>query len=99
MTNTRPGTSSCIARHTHYARYAPYYLCSMEEMPSEVFKYFMNGEHTVQHRTGLFTGIWTDMAIETTFMRFEKGRSGIITQTGYSQDLGIATLCMPAMVS
>ena len=54
-------------------------------MPSEVFKYFMNGEHTVHHRTGLFNGIWTDMvAIETTFMRFGKGRSGIITQTGYS---------------
>ena len=27
----------------------------------------MNGEHTVQHRTGLFTGIWTAIAIETAY--------------------------------
>ena len=67
------------ARHTHYARYALYYLCSMEEMPCEVRKYFMDGEHTVHHKTtGLFNGIWTDMAIETTFMRYGKGRNGII---------------------
>ena len=58
---------------TNTARYALYYLRSMEEMPSEGFEYFMNGEHTVHHRTGLFTGIWTDMVIETTFVRFGKG--------------------------
>ena len=51
------------ARHTHYTRYTLYYLCSMEEMPCEVRKYFMDGEHTVHHKTGLFNGIWTDMAI------------------------------------
>ena len=66
------------ARHTNYACYALYYLCSMEEMPCEVCKHFMNGKHTVHHRTGLFNGIWTDMAIETTFMRYGKGQSGII---------------------
>ena len=29
------------ATHTHYAHYALYYLCSMEGMPCEVRKYFM----------------------------------------------------------
>lgn len=61
------------ARQTNYARYGLYYLCSMEEMPSVVRKHFMNGEHTVHHRSGLFNGIWTEMAIETTFMRYGKG--------------------------
>ena len=88
------------ARYTHYARYVLYYLCFMEEMPCEVRKYFMDGEHTVHHKTGLFNGLWTDMGIETTFMRYGKGRNGIIgitlkpgtLKTGY-------TVCMPAMVS
>ena len=66
------------ARHTHYARYALYYLGTMENMPEDVSRHFKNGEHTMHHNAGLFNGIWTDMAIETTFMRHGHGRSGII---------------------
>ena len=56
--------------HTHYARYALYYLRSMEGLPIEVCKHFMSREHA----SGLLNGIWTDMAIETTFMRYGHGR-------------------------
>ena len=66
------------AGHTHYARYGLYYIRSMEGMPSEVLKQFMAGEHTMHHTAGLFNGIWSDMAIETTFMRYGKGCNGII---------------------
>ena len=66
------------AGHTNYARYGLYYLRSMQEMPSEVRKHFDNGEHTVHHTPGLFNGIWSDMAIEQTFMRYGKGRNGIV---------------------
>ena len=50
------------AGHTHYARYALYYLRAVEGLPIEVCKHFMASEHT----SGLFNGIWTDMTIATT---------------------------------
>ena len=34
---------------------------------------FLKGEHVMRHQSGLWNGIWTDMAIETTFMRYGKG--------------------------
>ena len=50
----------------------------MEAMPEVVRQRFVKGEHTMHHNAGLFIGIWSDMAIETTFMRYGHGQSGII---------------------
>ena len=58
------------AGHIHYAQYALYYLHSIYSMPEEVHKHFQDGEHTVHHTSGHFNGIWSDMVIETTFMRY-----------------------------
>ena len=66
------------ASHFNYARYGLYYLRAMAEMPEDVRQHFMKGEHTMHHNPGLFNGIWSDMAIETTFMRYGHGQSGII---------------------
>ena len=66
------------AGHTHYARYALYYLRTMEQLPPEVLKHFTAREHTMHHTPGYFNGIWTDMAIETTYMRYGHGRKGIV---------------------
>ncbi|KAK5898165.1 hypothetical protein CgunFtcFv8_015606 [Champsocephalus gunnari] len=32
----------------------------------------------MHHRSDVFNGIWSDMAIETTFMRYGHGQNGII---------------------
>ena len=50
----------------------------MAAMPGDVRQHFMNGEHTIHHNPGLFNGIWSDMANETTFMRYGHEQSGII---------------------
>ena len=50
----------------------------MEAMPEDIRSHFMNREHTMHHTDGLFNGIWSDMAIETTFMRYGHSRGGII---------------------
>jgi len=42
----------------------------MERLPKEVLSHFMNGEHVMHHSAGLWNGIWSDMMIETTFMRY-----------------------------
>ena len=34
---------------------------------------FLNGEHVMRHQSGLWNGIWKDVAIETTFMSYGKG--------------------------
>ena len=66
------------ASHFNYARYGLYYLREMEAMSEVVRQHFVKGEHTMHHNAGLFNGIWSDMAIETTFMRYGHGQSGII---------------------
>ena len=40
----------------------------------------MKGEHVLRHREGIWHGIWSDMMIETSYMKFGKGPSGIIGQ-------------------
>lgn len=66
------------AGHHHYARYGLYYLRSMERLPVEILEKFLKGEHVMRHKPGIWNGIWSDMYIETTFMRYGKGPKGII---------------------
>ena len=51
------------AGHVTYARYVLCYLREMERLPQEVLSHFTKG-------AGLCNGIWNDMMIETTFMRY-----------------------------
>ena len=66
------------ASYCKYARYGQHYIRSMAAMPGDVRQHFMNGEHTMHHNPVLFNGIWPDMAIETTVMRYGHGQSAII---------------------
>lgn len=38
----------------------------------------MAGEHVMRHKPGIFNSLWSDMFIETTFMRYGHGPGGII---------------------
>ena len=69
------------AGHHQYARYGTYYLYSMEKLHGDVFEQFMKGEHVMRHKEGLWNGIWSDMFVESTFMRYGKGPQGIIGVT------------------
>ena len=40
------------AGHWNYARYATYYLHSMEKLSKKVFRCFMKGEHVMRHKPG-----------------------------------------------
>ena len=66
------------AGHVNYARYGLRYLRSMERLSGNVLQQFMAGKHVMRHQAGLFNGVWSDMAIETTYMKYGKGPSGII---------------------
>ena len=69
------------AGHHQYARYGTYYLFSMEKLHGAVLEQFMKGEHLMRHKEGLWNGIWSDMFVESTFMRYGKGPQGIIGVT------------------
>ena len=69
------------AGHVNYARYGLYYLRSMERLPGNVLKRFLSGEHVMRHNPGVWNGIWLDMFIETTFMRYGKGPGGLVGVT------------------
>ena len=59
-------------------RYCLYYLRSMENLPEPVLKEFLKGNHVMRHQPGIWNAIWSDMFIESTFMRYGKGPRGII---------------------
>ena len=69
------------AGHVNYARYGLYYMRSMERLPENVLKRFLNGEHVMRHNHGVCNGIWSDMFIETTFMRYGKGPRDLVGVT------------------
>ena len=58
------------AVHVRYVRYGLYYLRTMEHLPTEVLTRFLKGGHVVHHKYGFWNEIWSDMYIETTFMRY-----------------------------
>ena len=53
----------------------------MEKLPEEVLERFLKGEHVMRHQKGFWNAIWSDMFIETTFMRYGKGPGGLIGVT------------------
>jgi len=68
----------CAAVHVNYARYGLCYLREMEQLPHELLSPFMKSEHVMRHSAGLWNGIWSDMIIETTFVRYGHTPVGIV---------------------
>ena len=62
----------------NYARYGLYYLRSSEAMPDEICRQFLQGEHVTRLIAEAWNRMWTDMMIETTFMRYGKCPRGLI---------------------
>jgi len=54
---------------------------SMEKLDGDVLNRFLKGQHVQRHRDVIWNGLWSDMMIESTFMRFGHGLGGIIGVT------------------
>ena len=67
-------------------------ICVPESLVQEEFSKFMKGEHVMHDVLGLWDGIWSDMFIETTFMRYGNGPGGIIGITLKPETLKTWTL-------
>ena len=49
----------------------------MSRLPPTILDQVLKGEHVLRHRQGIWNGIWSDMMIETSYMKFGKGPNGI----------------------
>ena len=54
-------------------------------MPIEIRSHFLKGEHAMHHNAGIFNGIWSGMAIETTFMHYDMHYGTCINPLDVSQ--------------
>ena len=50
----------------------------MESLTEEIENRVRNGEHVNRHKTGVWNAIWSDMFIETTFLRYGHGPGGLV---------------------
>ena len=72
----------------NYAKSARLYLQDMRDLEkSHQFLYneFMGGKHTVKRSAKFWAGIWTDLTIEQTLMRFIKSRGGCTRGRGMTE--------------
>ena len=77
------------AGHWNHARASIVYMRTMEKLPEYLVKKFMNGEHMVRIQNGLFNGIWSGMAIESSYMKVGKGPAGVIGVTTNHRSVSI----------
>ena len=54
------------AGHCHYLSYASVYSMKMTNIPKNLLKKVLDGEHAMWHQNGIWNSIWSDMMIETT---------------------------------
>ena len=87
------------AKHVNYARYGICYINTMEKLPSEVLTQFMKGEHVMRHQKGIWNAIWSDMMIETSYMKIGKGPVGVIGFTTSSTTMSVWAKSMHAQTT
>ena len=59
--------------HVNYAIYELYYLRSMESLPEDVHSLFLRRQHTMRHVScvsSVSNSTWSDMFIESTYIRY-----------------------------
>ena len=78
--------------HFDCVRYGLLYLRSMQHIHPALLRRFMVGEHVMHHTALLWNCIWSDLFIESTYMRYRHGPSGIIGATLSETTLAIWAL-------
>ena len=49
----------------------------MEHIHDDLLQEFLKGKHVMRHNRGIWTAIWSDMFIESTFMRYGHQAGGL----------------------
>ena len=56
-------------------------LCYLSKLSPNILDNFLKEQHVLRHKQGIWNGIWSDIMIETMFLKFGKGSTGIIGKT------------------
>ena len=56
-----------------YIRSIPY----MEYLPDDLLPEFLKGKHVMRHNRGICNAIWSDMSVESTFIRYGHQAGGL----------------------
>lgn len=70
-----------ITNRSNYSRWTPVYILDMLDIPVEIKAAFDAGEFAICQKTGIFNGVWSDMATEKTIIKDSKGNGGIVGLT------------------
>ena len=71
----------------------------MENLPTDVLEQFMKGEHVMRHQKGIWNAIWSDMLIETSYMKIGKGPVGVLGFTTSSTTMSVWAKSMHAQTA
>ena len=85
-----------VAGHVNYARLNPSYLRTMHKLPGIVLEQLYKNEHVERHQDGHWNKIWTDMIIESTYMRHGEGPGGIIGTITKARSVQIWSNSLPS---
>ena len=75
------------ANKYNYSRYGLYYLRFMTWLGPEILDRFCQGQQSLHHTAGIYNGQWSDMFIETNWMRKGHGPGCIIGMTENHQTM------------
>ena len=84
------------ANKYNYSRYGLYYVRSMTSLGPEILDRFCQGQQSLHHTTGIYNGQWSDMFIETNWMRKGHGPGSIIGMTENPQTMASWVYSMDA---
>ena len=59
-------------KHNNYITFGIFYINTIEKLPKTVLKQLLKGEHVMRHQRGIWNAIWSDMLIETSYMKVGK---------------------------
>jgi hypothetical protein len=79
-----------LLQATNYARSAMLYVQTMLDLPDshpDIFKQFMDGNHTVRHSDRFWSGLSLDLLTEQTLMWAVKSRGGLTRGRGMHASL------------
>ena len=84
------------ANKYNYSRYGLYYVRSMTWLGPDILDRFCQGQQSLHHTAGIYNGQWSDMFIETNWMRKGHGPGSIIGMTENPQTMASWVYSMDA---
>ena len=87
------------ANKYNYSRRGLYYVSSMTWLEPEILDRFCQGQQSLHHNSGIYNGQWSDMFIETNWMRKGHGPGGIIGVTESPQTMATWVYSMDAIMT